>query len=149
MPCQIILTKVLYFNQTWSHNKIIENCSPEKESWKTSVWQRPEFSLIQTNWKSEIRNTHDGTYWYLLIQSIPKNVKQRNTDIAKTHEKNISKLTYKKVLAFTPDDVIGNLSSNKMFHKEANIIKERLRNSIPTEALFVNYDLIHFYQTKD
>ena len=60
---------------------------------------------------------------------------------------------YNKVLLFTPDDVITNLSSYKLSHEEANILKYGLGSSIPPERLsrtdvFVNFDLIHRYLTE-
>ena len=45
------------------------------------------------NLKSEIRITINGIEWYLLIQAIQKNVKHRNIQIAKIHEKKLSNLT--------------------------------------------------------
>ena len=64
-----------------------------------------------------------------------------------------SYLTY-KVLPFTPDDVIINLSSYKISHEEANILKYGLGNSIPSAKLsrtdiFVSFDLIHRYLTEE
>ena len=65
-----------------------------------------------------------------------------------------NELTHNKVLPFTPDDVITNLSSYKISHEEANILKYGLRNSIPRERfsradVFVNFDLIHRYLTEE
>ena len=62
-------------------------------------------------------------------------------------------LTRNKVLPFTPD-VIINLSSYKISHKEANILRYGLGNSIPSERLshknvFVNFGLIHRYLTEE
>ena len=80
--------------------------------------------------------------------------RHRNTQIAKTHEKKLSNLTHKKVLPITPDDVTAILSSYKISHEEANILKYGLRNSIPPERVsrtdaFVNFDLIHRYLTEE
>ena len=61
--------------------------------------------------------------------------KHKNIQIAKTHEKKLSNLTHNKVLPFTPDDVITNLSSYKISHEEANILKYGLGNSTPPERL--------------
>ena len=83
-----------------------------------------------------------------------KNVKHKNIQIAKTHEKKLSNLTHNKVLLFTPHDVINNLSSYKISHEEANILKYDFGNSIPPERLtwtdvFVNFDLIQCYLTEE
>ena len=77
-----------------------------------------------------------------------RNVKHRNIQIAKRHENKLSNLTRNKILQFTPDDVITNLSLYKISHEEANILKYGLGNSIPPERLcctdvFVYFDLIH------
>ena len=66
----------------------------------------------------------------------------------------VTNLSRNKVLPFTPDDVIANLSSYKISHEEANILKYGLGNSIPPERLnltdvFVNFDLIHRYLTEE
>ena len=81
-----------------------------------------------------------------------RKVRHRIIQIAKTHEKKLSNLTRNKGLPFTPDDVITNLSSYKISHEEANILKYRLGNSISPERLsrtdvFVNFALIHRYLT--
>ena len=100
------------------------------------------------------RNTINRIEWYLLIQAIQKQVKYRNIQIAKTREIKLSNWTHKKVLPFSPDDVINNLSSYKISREEANILKYGLGNSIPPERLsrtdvFVNFDLIHRYLTEE
>ena len=99
----------------------------------------------RNNLKSEIRNTINGMEWYLLIQAIEKNIKHSNIQIAKKHEIKLSNLMHNKDLPSTPDDVITNLFTYNISHKEVNILKYGLRNSIPPEILnwtdvFVNFD---------
>ena len=76
-----------------------------------------------------MRNKINVIEWQLLIQAIEKNVKHRNIQIAKTHEKKLSNLTHNKVLPFTPNDAITNLSSCKIYQEEANILNYELRKT--------------------
>ena len=66
--------------------------------------------------------------------------KHKNIQIAKTHEKKLPNLT-QNVLPVTPDDAINNLSSYKISHEEANILKYGLGNSIPPETVDLTKDL--------
>ena len=86
-----------------------------RSAFHTRNYEKLKLDKEMNNLKSKMRNTINGIEWQLLIQAIQKNVKHRNNQIAKTNEKKLSNLTRKKVLPFTPDDVITNLSLYKIF----------------------------------
>ena len=107
-----------------------------RSKWKTShllfkrkIWsikdsmKRNHEKLKLNKELDNFRNTINRTEWYLLIQAIQKKVKYRNIQIAKTREIKLSNWTHNKVLPFSPDDVIINLSSYRISHEEANILK--------------------------
>ena len=151
-----VIPKFLFFNLPYTNNNDAK--AFRKRLLRSALRKRNHEKLKLdkelNNLKSKIRNIINGIKWYLLIQAIQKTVKHRNIQIAKTYEKKLSNLTHNKVLPFTPDDVITNLSSYKISHEEANILKYGLGNSIPPERLsrtdvFVNFDLIHRYVTEE
>ena len=151
-----VIPKFLFFNLPYTNNNDAK--AFRKRLLRSALRKRNHEKLKLdkelNNLKSEIRITINGIEWYLLIQAIQKNVKHRNIQIAEIHEKKLSNSTHNKVLPFTPDDVITNLSSYKISHEEANILKYGLGNSIPPERLsrtdvFVNFDLIDRYLTEE
>ena len=151
-----VIPKFLFFNLPYTKNKDAK--AFRKRLLRSLLWKRNhekrKLDKELNNLKSEIRNTINGIEWYLLIEAIQKNVKQKIIQIEKTHKKKLSNLTHKKVLPCPPDDVATNLSLGKIFHEEANVLKYGLGDSNPREELswtdaFINFDLIYRYLTEE
>ena len=86
--------------------------------------------------------------WYMIYCSIDKNVCKKRKKILPTKEKKLKNLTFNKVIPFTSNEVVKNLSSLEFSTKELELWKYALSHSIPPKQLrktevFTTFGMIH------
>ena len=86
--------------------------------------------------------------------SIQRNVKKEESNILKTHQKNLRNLTRNRMLPFEPYDVVTNLSKYQLNADEIDLLKNGLEFSIAPKFLkkndiFCQFDMIAKFLTQE
>ena len=98
--------------------------------------------------KTDVRSLVTGIDWYIIYRSIDDNVCKKRKKILPTQEKKLKNLTFNKIIPFTCNEVVRNLSSFKFSTEEFELLKHGLSHSIPPKQLrktevFTTFDMIH------
>ena len=98
--------------------------------------------------KADVRSLVTGIDWYIIYSSIDNNVSKKRRKILPTQEKKLKNLTFNKVIPFTSNEVVRNLSSFEFSTEELELLKYGLSHSIPPKQLrktevFTTFDMIH------
>ena len=101
-----------------------------------------------------IRSRCDGITWFLLYESIQRNVKKEESNILKTHQKKLCNLTRNRMLPIEPYNVVTNLSKYQLSVDKMDLLKNGLEFSIPPKFLkktdiFCQFDMIAKYMTQE
>ena len=96
----------------------------------------------------------DNIIWFLLYESIQRNVKKEESNILKTHQKKLRNLTRNRMLRFEPYDVVTNLSKYQLNVGEMELVKNGLELSIPPKFVkktdvFCQCDMIVKFMTQE
>ena len=99
-----------------------------------------------------IISTCDSITWFLLYKSIQRNVKKKESNILKTHQKKLRNLIRNTLLPFELYDVVTNLSKYQL--SEMDLLKNGLEFSVPPRVLkktdvFCQFDMITKFTTQE
>ena len=100
--------------------------------------------------KTIVRSPVTGIHWYIIWRSIDNNVCKKRKKILPTQEKKLKNLTFNKVISFTSNEVVKNLSSFEFSTEELELLKYGFPHSIPPKQLrktqvFTTFDMIHCF----
>ena len=96
----------------------------------------------------DVRSLVTGIDWYIIYRSIDDNVCKKRKKILPTQEKKLKNLTFNKVIPFTSNEVVKNLSLFEFSTEELELLRYALSHSIPLKQLrktevFTTFDMIH------
>ena len=83
----------------------------------------------------EVRSKLTGLDWFILNNAISKNLDITVSSILKTHEKKLKRISVSKVLPFTCDEVVTNLSTCKLSEDELELLKHGLDFAIQPRSV--------------
>ena len=97
----------------------------------------------------DVRSLVAGIGWYIIYCSIDNNVCEKRKKILPTQEKKLKNLTFNKVIPFTSNEVVKNLSLFESSTEELELLKYGLSHSILPKQLrkakVFTFDMIHCF----
>ena len=97
--------------------------------------------------KTNVRSVVTGIEWNTIYRSVNNNVYKKREKILPTQRKKLKNLIFNKVIPFTSNEVVKNLSTLEFSTEKLQLLKYGLSNSIPPKQLrktkvFITFDMI-------
>ena len=112
------------------------------------IRERNDFDKKIKNVELQIKHILSNFDWYILAKLLRRNVKNKESTVLKTDQKEMRNLTKNSTNPFTHREVVKNLSSKQLTNEELDLLKFGLHHSLPPSRIsktnvFVSFEMMH------
>ena len=100
------------------------------------IQERNNFGKKIKNMELQIKHKLNNFDWYISVNLLKRNVKNKDNAVLKTHQKKNGNLTNYSTNPFTHREVVKNLSLKHLTNEELDLLKFDSHHSLPPSRIY-------------